>query len=547
MNQATEDFGRLARSCVDELLQADPVEATWLGDHRFDDRLPDYTETSLAGLAQRIDTAVTALDAIDDLQLSPADQIDLEILRAALTRRAFEARELRSTTWNPLEWNPGTSLYLLISRDFAPRAERLASIRRRLEDIPRFMSDAQATLGEMPGIHVETALAQLQGTRSLIADQLAPEIGDGSGPDASVTAALDALDGFAGWLAERLPECRRSPRLGERMYAAALWHRMDDEIGPGEILESAEAALGEINASLRRVAAEYLGESERSTDIVRRALADIALRWPVDDGSVLDVVRGAVQRTLDFTRDHDLVWVPEIQTRVIEMPEIHRGVAVAYCDAPGPLEESDVPTNVAVSPTPSDWSAERIASFYREYNAIQLHDLTIHEAFPGHVLQLAHAQRQTASLVRRFGMSGSFVEGWAVYAEELLIERGYAPSDDARGRLAIRLQQLKMQARMTINAILDVRVHASDITEPEALELMTRRGFQEEGEAVGKWRRALLTAGQLPTYFVGYRAVRNIAADLRFMHADWSDRQVHDLMLSFGSPAPRHLRSLLGI
>lgn len=331
------------------------------------------------------------------------------------------------------------------------------------------------------------------------------------------------------------------------MYAATLWHRLDDEIGPGQILEAAEAALGEINASLRQLAAQYLGESERSTDIVRRALADVALHWPVDDGTVLDVVREATRQTLAFTREHDLVWVPDIHPRVIEMPEIHRGVAVAYCDAPGPLEESDVPANVAVAPTPTDWPAERVASFYREYNAVQLHDLTIHEAFPGHVLQLAHAQRQTASLVRRFGMSGSFVEGWAVYAEELLVERGYSPSGDDRARLALRLQQLKMQARMTINAILDVRVHASDITEPEALELMMRRGFQEEGEAVGKWRRALLTAGQLPTYFVGYRAVRDIAADLRFMHSDWSDREVHDLMLSFGSPAPRHLRSLLGI
>jgi hypothetical protein len=113
--------------------------------------------------------------------------------------------------------------------------------------------------------------------------------------------------------------------------------------------------------------------------------------------------------------------------------------------------------------------------------------------------------------------------------------------------LAIRLQQLKMQARMAINAILDIRVHSMDMTEEEGLRLMTFRGFQEEGEAVGKWRRALLTAGQLPTYFVGYRAVRSIADDLRVLHPDWSDRQVHDLMLTRGSPAPRHLRTLIGI
>jgi uncharacterized protein (DUF885 family) len=164
------------------------------------------------------------------------------------------------------------------------------------------------------------------------------------------------------------------------------------------------------------------------------------------------------------------------------------------------------------------------------------------------VLQLAHAQRLTSpTAVRRFGRSGVFVEGWAVYAEELMVARGYAPSDDDRAPLAMEMQQLKMLARGTINAMLDVFVHAHDLSEAEGLALMQDRGFQEEGEAVGKWRRALLTAGQLPTYYVGYRALSGVAHDLRVLHPDWTDRAVHDLMLGHGSPAPRHLRTLLGI
>jgi uncharacterized protein (DUF885 family) len=149
--------------------------------------------------------------------------------------------------------------------------------------------------------------------------------------------------------------------------------------------------------------------------------------------------------------------------------------------------------------------------------------------------------------VRRFGRSGVLIEGWAVYAEELMLDRGYQPDDSDESRLALRLQQLKMQARGAINAILDIGVHAGDLAQDEALALMRDKGFQEEGEAIGKWRRALLTAAQLPTYFVGYRAVRGIADDLRVLHPNWQDREVHDLMLSHGSPAPRHLRTLLGI
>ncbi|MFM7210488.1 MAG: DUF885 family protein, partial [Actinomycetota bacterium] len=242
-----------------------------------------------------------------------------------------------------------------------------------------------------------------------------------------------------------------------------------------------------------------------------------------------------------------LVTIPSGDTQVIEMPEIHRGVSVAYCDAPGPLETADAATFVAVAPTPAGWSLDRVASFYREYNGVLLHDLTAHEAMPGHVLQLAHARAAGASQVRSFGMSGVFVEGWAVYAEHLMWERGYTPDDRPDAALRLRLQQLKMQARMALNAILDARVHGGDIDEPGAIDLLMRRGFQEEGEAVGKWRRALLTAGQLPTYFVGWLGVRGIVDDLRVLHPDWSDRQLHDLLLGHGSPGPRHLRALLGL
>jgi uncharacterized protein (DUF885 family) len=179
---------------------------------------------------------------------------------------------------------------------------------------------------------------------------------------------------------------------------------------------------------------------------------------------------------------------------------------------------------------------------------VQLHGLSIHEAMPGHVLQLAHAQQVVSpTRVRRFGHSGVFVEGWAVYAEELMVARGYRPDADPRSGLALRLQQLKMQARMTINAILDVGVHAHGMTEAEGRWLMRDLGFQEDGEAAGKWRRALLTSAQLPTYFAGYRAVSGIVDDLRVMHSEWNEREVHDLVLSQGSPAPRHLRTLLGI
>ncbi len=223
------------------------------------------------------------------------------------------------------------------------------------------------------------------------------------------------------------------------------------------------------------------------------------------------------------------------------MPEFHRGVAVAYCDPPGPLEAASLPTFFAVSPTPDDWPAARVDSFFREYNAHMVHDLTAHEGIPGHALQLAHARRFRApTAVRAALWSGPFVEGWAVYAERLMVERGYR--DDA-----LRMQQLKMQLRTIINAILDARVHAHGMTEAEAMRLMMERGHQEEGEAAGKWRRALLSSTQLSTYFVGYTEVSDLARDLAASHPAVTERELHDQILAHGSPPPRHLRQLLGV
>jgi uncharacterized protein (DUF885 family) len=226
---------------------------------------------------------------------------------------------------------------------------------------------------------------------------------------------------------------------------------------------------------------------------------------------------------------------------VIEMPEFQRGVAVAYCDPPGPLETAPLPTFFAVSPTPADWPAARVESFFREYNAHLVHDLAVHEGIPGHALQLAHARRfQAPTRLRAALWSGPFVEGWAVYAERLMVEQGYR--DDA-----LRMQHLKMQLRMILNAILDARVHAHGMTEEEAMRLLLERGHQEDGEAAGKWRRALLSSTQLSTYFVGYIEVSDLAADLAAAHPGLAPRELHGRMLAHGSPPPRHLRSLLGL
>jgi uncharacterized protein (DUF885 family) len=138
------------------------------------------------------------------------------------------------------------------------------------------------------------------------------------------------------------------------------------------------------------------------------------------------------------------------------------------------------------------------------------------------------------------------VEGWAVYTEELMADHGYRSDVSPEAASALRMQQLKMRLRSIINTIMDIRFHNDDLDEAAAMRLMTERGFQEQGEAAGKWRRVQLTATQLCTYYVGYSEVRDLIVDLRRQRPQWTERELHDAVLSAGSPPTRHLRTVLG-
>ena len=538
----------LTRAVLDELLERHPEWATVLGDHRFDDRLGDLGPGAQAEELAWAGRRLADLDAVDDAALAVPDRVDVEILRNALHGRRFDIESLRETEWDPLVANPGTAVYTLLARGFAPLGDRLRSAAGRLTGVPERLAQSRAGLGAMPRVHVETAIAQFTGTRTLIATQLEKALGEEPSLRGEVEPARDAavvaLDEHIGWLQSRLEESDADPRIGAERFARKLGLTLDAASNADAVLTRAEADLDRVEARIEETAARLA--SGPAEGRVRRVLDRLAADGQVTDETILGLCTEAMAQTTEFVRAQDLVTVHDDPVEIIVMPEIHRGVAVAYCDPPGPLETSPLPTYFAVSPTPEGWPQERVDSFFREYNAHMLQNLTVHEAMPGHVLQLAHNARYDAPVpVRKALWSGSFVEGWAVYAEELMVDAGYR-SDEGLAD-ALRMQQLKMQLRMTINAVLDARVHAHGMTEDEAMRLMMTRGHQEDGEAAGKWRRALLTSSQLSTYYVGYVEVADLARDLAAARPELTVRQRHDAMLAHGSPAPRHLRTLLAL
>jgi uncharacterized protein (DUF885 family) len=544
------EFARLAREYLDDRAERHPDAATGLGDHRFDARLPDPSAQALAAERRALDGWAARLAALDRDALSAEHQVDASMMADSIARRVFEIGELREHTWNPLLANPGKAIYQLLARDFAPLPDRLGSVAGRLAEIPVVLAEARRQLGRMPRVHLDTAIRQFEGTIALVSGEIDAALQAAPQCAAQLAqvrpAALEALTGHRVWLSAQLAEANSNggfadPRIGPELFARKLSLTLSAAADADAILARAEADLDRVSEQITELAAQIAGTA--GPGVVRQVLDRLAGDVPADD-TILEFCRDALAAQTAFVTGHRLITVFDDPIELIPMPEIDRGIAVAYCDSPGPLEPVPQPTFIAVSPTPADWAPERVASFYREYNRHMVHDLMVHEAMPGHYLQLQHSRRFTGSdtAIRAALRSGAFTEGWAVYAERIMAEQEYPGEGDPR---AVRMQQLKMQLRMTINAILDARIHAHGMTEAEAMALMADRGHQEEGEAAGKWRRAQLTSAQLSTYYVGYSEISDLAADLRAAGPGQTDQQLHDRMLAHGSPPVRLLRTLI--
>jgi uncharacterized protein (DUF885 family) len=553
---AEAELQTLIDDYLDRYLAVHPVSATRLGDHRFDGRWPDPSAEAEFAWAVEVRVFRGKLENARIGVASPDVQVDAEILAHHLESTLFSGDELRPWETNPLAavGTVGSGLDYLVSRDYAPLDERLTQLEARLLGLPAFLETARGRLDSPARIHTETAIQQNQGLIGFVEGPLRSDFATipdrQAALDTAADVALAALRAHQAFLEdELLPRSTSDFRLGPEVYERKLAFSLDTDLGSDEVVARAETLLEATTDEMARIAAELhpqlLGAPAPPTPdqtsraaLIRAVLDRLAADHP-DDDTLLDEVRATLAEATAFVNERGLVTLPDEPVQIIEMPEFNRGVSIAYCDAPGPFETSRE-TFYAIAPPPADWPADRRESFYREYNSWMLKDLTIHEAMPGHYLQLAHAGKVQRPLRSVFS-SGTFVEGWALYGEWMMGQQGF-------GGPEVELQRLKMVLRLCINALLDHGVHAGGMSEDQAMALMTERGFQEEGEAAGKWRRACLTSAQLSTYLVGMLEVMDIRHDFEDRAGDKFDlRKFNDLLLSRGSIAPRHIRALMNL
>lgn len=526
--EATEDAKLEAffRQYLDTVFRLRPVEATRLGDHRFDDQLEDLTPAAREAWVAHDRATLAALpQAVAYERLSPAGRIDFEILRHELTKALWLAENTRPYAEDPRVYNAyvSDSVYLLLTQSTLPAEENIAHAIARLQRIPAVVAAARAHLDNPPAVVTETAVRQNRGAVGFYQRELftlvgaTPQLDQLKAAAAPVVACLQEYQQFL----ERdlLPRARGPWRYGREKFARKLELELDADLTADQVLADAEAEFTRVQRDMyiiaRQLWSRYYPQQPLPPDdaagrhaTLRRVLQAVGQEHGRPEDLATDA-RATVAAVRQFITERDLLRLPDPdRCAVVEMPEFRRGNSTAYLESAPPLDAA-ARSFYAVSPPPADWDAPRVQSLLEEYNRHMLQILTIHEAYPGHYVQLEYANRQP-SLIRRVLGSGVYIEGWAVYTEQMMLDQGYGQGD-----LALRLTQLKFYLRAVTNAILDHKMHCTAMTDEEALDLMIQQAFQSEGEARLKVIRAKQSCCQLSTYFVGRMALYRLRQQIQ--------------------------------
>lgn len=552
-------FALMLEEWVEELLALEPERAIFWGryDHAASVSIPDA-----ARRARRhafVAESLQRLDAFDEQGLSLPRRAELRILKSQLAAMSWYQERLRSWQWMPSSYNVAGPISVLLNTDFAPEVERLGLVSARLEQVPDFYRAALGNLDRPTLEHTALAITQSRGTLDLL-DQRLLDRAAGSGLNAEEVAlfrqrleqARTAVEDWIGALEALHQELATSGqarpfRIGERLFEEKFAIDIQAGFSAAELYQRALLERDRLHAEMDAITValwpSYLAEEVMPDEPllrIHRLVEHLSARHvPLED--FVDEIRRQIPALAAFVREHDLLdQDPDKPLVVRETPEYMRGGgAIASVSAPGPFNPG-AETYYNVTPLET-FGPALAASYLREYNHWILQILNIHEAIPGHYTQLLHANR-SPSLVKSLFGNGAMIEGWAVYAERMMLEQGWGEHEPE-----LWLMYGKWALRVVFNAIFDYAVHVLDMDEAEAVALLQTEAFQEFSEATQKWRRLTLSQVQLSSYFSGYAEIHDFRERLKQAQGEeFSLRDFHNRFLGFGSAPVAVIIELMG-
>jgi uncharacterized protein (DUF885 family) len=519
-----------------------PVFGTYLGLNERDGELANGSREAVLADVEAARAFITELDSIDVAQLSDYHAIERELALVATRRQIFDddvhrVWERRVDATDEI----GDGIFLVFARGTRPLAERLSAIASRLEAAPRHIEEQKTRLGQRPPVLLWNEM-ELDATGSLpsLFSEVTAEARRHLGDDHAEVARLErasarasqALEEYAGWLRAQLGGATDDFALGRKSYDELVGLRAFDGLDTDAILEIGEEQLASNRAARRRLALEIdPGASEN--EVVDRVKSD----HPADFTEALAMYRKAMDESRQYVLDHDIASMPPGESlTVTETPEYLRNVMpfAAYFSPPKFGNGSAPKGLYVVTPSVGDDPGAM-----REHNYASIYNTSIHEAYPGHHQQLA-AAIMNPSLVRLLFEAPEFVEGWAMYCEQMMREEGF---DTAPEHLLMMYTDAIWRA---CRIILDVKLHRRDITVPDAIDFLVAETGFERANATAEVNRYTYTPTYQLSYLLGKVLLLRLRDDEKRRLGDrFSLRGFHDALLREGSlPISFHRRLL---
>ena len=549
-------FDQFKKQFILDFWRQNPDYASAVGFHKYDSLLVIPNEAQRRGDAAFIAKNLGALGSFGVDSLSPNNQIDLHLLTNELRSERWYADTLRSWQWNPASYNLGASVGDLLNGRYYPLARRLRNISDKLAQAPAYYAAAQANIHQPTREHTQLAVQQNEGGLAVfgtLADSVRKSTLSAEEKqlaNARIADAQKAVRGYLDFLQKDVlagGQSFRSFRIGKALFDRKFALDIQSRYSAEQVFQLAQqhkaALLHDMGRRAARLFPKYCAGQPMPTDtmrLIRKVIDQLTLKHAPRDGFV-DAVKRQIPALIQFVNDHNLLTQDPSKPLVVrETPLYMRGSgAGASVSAPGPYD-TKANTYYNVEPLPPTWTAAQAESYLREYNDYTLQILNIHEAIPGHYTQLVYANR-SPSLVKSIFGNGAMVEGWAVYAERMMLESGYGNNSDE-----IWLLWDKWNMRSTLNAVVDNLIQTQNASEADVVALLTGAGFQEEAEARNKWHRATLSQVQLSSYFTGYTEIMALREDVKKQQGSkFNLKNFNEQFLSYGSAPVKYIRQLM--
>ena len=549
------EYEAVAEEYIKGYLGAHPLEGTALGLHEYDGKITDYSRLALDAELSRLRRFDDRLAKFDPGELSLRQSIDLRILQAAVKKDLFEMQDMSVFERNPMVYARAADVNVYIKRNFAPLEDRVRSLVAIESQIPNILIAARTNLNAVvPKPYVELAIQIAKGSAEFLKKDLVAAIGNlkdeqlrGAFHEANRKGA-NALNDYAAWLErEKLPKASMDFALGEEKFGRFLAQTELVDLPPQKILEIGLEQLKAEQAAFAE-AAKKIDPNKSPIEVFKQ----IQSEHPTPQNLIADVAKD-LDKIRKYVVSQHLVSVPsEVRAKVKETPQYLRSTSFASMDTPGPFEKRANEAYYYVTPAENDWPEKQKEEWLTAFNYYTSDVTSIHEAYPGHYVQLLHLNTSPANKVEKIFASYAFVEGWAHYCEKMMLDEGYGSStnstpseDDVKRAAKYRMAQADEALLRLCRLCVSIKMHTQKMSLDEATKFFQENCYYEEKPARQEAMRGTFDPGFL-NYTLGKLQILKLRDDYKAQQSDdFSLQKFHNELLNHGMPQIRLLREIM--